>query len=96
MSSELRLPPGYEPPEGGVRIDYPCEWSYTVIGASEHALRSAVAKLLAGRAHELCSGHRSPGGRYSSLELRVSVRDEAERLRVFQALADHSDVRFVL
>ena len=38
----------------------------------------------------------SSGGRYRSLQLEVTVRDEAHRLGLFAALSKHPDVRFVL
>jgi len=77
-------------------IAYPCRWSYRVIGADAQRLRDAVAEVVGGAEHTLALGLQSAGGKYRSLELEVLVSDEEHRLRVFDALAKHPDVRFVL
>ncbi|NNM27699.1 MAG: DUF493 domain-containing protein, partial [Phycisphaerales bacterium] len=46
--------------------------------------------------HDIHAGNTSRAGRYVSLELAVTVRDEDHRLRLFAELAAHDDVKFVL
>ncbi len=77
-------------------IDYPCVWSYQVIGADEARLRGAIASAVGAREHALRLTKRSSSGKYCSLLLEVGVEDEAQRLAIFEALAGHRDVRFVL
>lgn len=92
----------YLPGSGGVpddrtpEIDYPCPWSYTLIGRDLDGLRAAVAQVLGPRAHELVVSNTSPRGKYRSMRLEVVVQDEPDRLKLFDALAAHEDVRFVL
>jgi len=77
-------------------IDYPCPWSYRLIGRDEVALRRAVLGIIGGAEHTLVLVNESSAGRYRSLELELVVRDEAHRLGLFEALGRHPDVRFVI
>ncbi len=77
-------------------VDYPCRWDYTVIGRDEARLRAAVAEAVEGVEHELRPSHKSSGGRYLSLALEVEVRDAAHRDRIWQRLAVHADVMYLL
>ncbi len=79
-----------------LEIEYPCEWSYTVIGKDQERLQLAVAIAVGGEEHDLELSHRSSKGQYVSLKLRMQVRDESHRRELFQRLGDHEDVRFVL
>jgi putative lipoic acid-binding regulatory protein len=78
------------------QIDYPCDWSYKVIGLDEEELRKAVAEVIGDVRHKLERGNVSPGGKYLSLELELRVEDEAHRLRIFQRLSTHPSIRFVI
>lgn len=100
MLDPLR-PPGIVPvvvprDDNGPRIDYPAPWGYRIVGTSEEAIRAHVHELLAGIEHELVWSRQSSGGRYVSLHLNLIVRDEAQRLAIFEHLARHDAVRFVV
>ena len=77
-------------------IDYPCRWSYKVVGASELALRAAIAGVVAERAHEVTLSRLSRGGKYVSLKVEVTVHDHDERRRLANELHSHPAVVFVL
>jgi putative lipoic acid-binding regulatory protein len=83
-------------PDRRPQIDYPITWSYQVIGSDEALMREAVARLVAARAHTLERTKTSRTGKYCSLRLELVVVDEADRLALFEALATHAAVRFVL
>jgi len=78
------------------RIDYPCRWSYRVIGADEAEMRAAVAEVLGDEDYRLSEGNTSPAGRWRSLELELEVVNEAHRLEVHRVLREHPAVRMVL
>jgi putative lipoic acid-binding regulatory protein len=92
----------YLPGSGGVpedrkpEIDYPCSWSYTLIGRTEAGIREAVAGIVGARAHQLVEANTSPGGKYLSMRLELVVLDEPDRLLLFERLAAHDGVRFVI
>jgi putative lipoic acid-binding regulatory protein len=77
-------------------IEYPCTWTYQVIGLDEQRLRAAVAEVIGDVPHTLNCGNVSKGGKYLSLGLEMRVEDETHRLRIFQRLAAHPSIRFVI
>ena len=78
------------------RIDYPTRWGYRIVGTSEEAMRAHVLALLGDVEHELVLGNRSRGGKYVSLHLSLVVRDEAQRLAIYDHLTRHDAIRFVV
>lgn len=76
-------------------IDYPCAWSYRLIGVDEERLRAVVRETLGDIEHSLRLANESSHGRYRSMALEAVVRDEEQRLAIFAALSKHPDVRFV-
>ena len=76
-------------------IDYPCPWSYRIIGSDEAQMRVAVREIVGERDYKLELSNESHGGKYRSLELEVVVVDEAQRLAIFDALRKHAQIRFV-
>ncbi|MFH2008538.1 MAG: DUF493 domain-containing protein [bacterium] len=79
-----------------VELDYPCPWSYKIIGADESQLRALIAGLVGDRAHTASLSNRSRSGKYTSLTLSLTVTDEADRLALFESLSRHPAVKFVL
>jgi len=64
-------------------VDYPCQWSYRVIGKDLDDVRHAVESILGGREFLLHSAKGSSGGKYHSWQLDLEVRDEEERNGIF-------------
>ncbi len=85
-----------DPGPGPVRIDYPTDWSYHVIGADPEALHAAVSRAVADAGHQFDGGASSRGSRWHSLRVRVRVRDEEHRLAILAALQTDAAVRLVL
>ncbi len=83
---------GWPEPE----IDYPCRWTYKLVGPSEPALRGAVGSVVAGREHAIDLSRVSSGGKYVSLKVDVLVHDHDERRGLAEALKAHTAVLFVL
>ena len=77
-------------------IQYPCLWSYKVMGADEERLRKAVKFVVGSLEHELTDSNRSKTGKYLSLHLRLVVFDKNQRHAIFNALREHPDVMAVL
>ena len=78
------------------QIDYPCEWSYRIIGSDEHLLRKAAKSAVGNKKYTLSVSNRSSGGKYQSLNLELRVIDESERLRIFENLKNEAAINFVL
>jgi uncharacterized protein len=82
--------------EGRPLIEYPCSWEYKAIGWDEDSMRSAIAEIMADRAHDLSFSRSSSAGRYCSLLLVVTVDSEDHRDSIFKALQEHRHIRMVL
>ena len=77
-------------------LDFPCPWTYTVIGPDPDRLRTAIEGIVGDADHSITPSHESRHGKYLSLHLEVIVRNDEERLAIFRRLHDHADVAFVL
>ncbi|MFG0330498.1 MAG: YbeD family protein [Phycisphaerales bacterium] len=77
-------------------IEYPANWSYTVIGSDEPALRRAIASILTDRKHSIRPANTSRTGKYVSLRIDLVVMSERERLGYYEALRSHEAVRMTL
>lgn len=77
-------------------ITYPCAWGYKVIGLDEDTVRSAVCACLPDATYTLAVSRASTSGKYISLNLTLTVADEAHRNAVFAALAGHADIKMVI
>jgi len=85
-------------PEGRTSavIDYPCSWSYQIIGADKDSLRRAVAEIIQDRTYRMVLSRSSEKGKYQSFQLEVVVESEGHRLAVYEALRAHPAVKIVL
>lgn len=77
-------------------IQYPCPWDFKVIGPDEPAVRDAVREVLPDIDPTLTVSRKSGSGKYVSLNLTVTVTDEAHRNAIFTALANHPDITMVI
>lgn len=79
-----------------LKIDYPCEWEYRIIGTSEEALKLAVSEILCDRKYSLSFSNKSKTGKYVSLSLKTVVETEEIRKNTYAALCKHTGVKTVL
>ncbi len=77
-------------------LTYPCPWVYKVVGADPDALRQAIAAVVGPRPHAVTPSRTSANGKYHSLNLALEVRDEAERLALYDGLRRQPAVRIVM
>lgn len=82
----------------GVRagLEYPCRWGYKVIGGAEDELRRAISQVAQDRPCTVALSRRSRSEKYTCLNVEMTVYDEDDRTRVYEALRDHPAVRLVL
>lgn len=78
------------------KIDYPCVWQYTVIGMDREAVRAAVLEHVGDVEISLSDSMVSSGGRYISMKLELTVYSDYQRLRLYEVLAGHPDIKVVL
>jgi putative lipoic acid-binding regulatory protein len=78
------------------KIDYPCTWSYKVIGRDRERLSDAIASVLTGREHTISPSRMSKGGAYHCLNVALMVESKAVRLDLYERLRAHPAVLMVM
>lgn len=79
-----------------LKLEYPCQWVYKVIGASEQELRDAIALIMVDRAHTVTMSNTSSSGKYVSLNVEIEVVDEEDRRNVYEVLCAHAATKYIL
>lgn len=79
-----------------LKIIYPHEWTYVVIGASEPRVHSAIRNVLQGRAYKSELSKVSAKGKYISVRVSMVVHDKDDRGRIYQSLNDHLATKIVI
>lgn len=82
--------------KGPVRISYPCQWLYKVIGCDREKMHRALLAIIGEGACQISLSRTSGSGRYHCLNLEVTVRSEEERNSLYTAIKAHPEVRLVL
>jgi len=77
-------------------IEYPCRWSYTVIGEGREVVAESIKIVLENETFYLEEANRSRHGKYYSFRVAVEVASQSERDRIFATLQDLRSVRVVL
>lgn len=78
------------------QIEYPCVWSYKIIGANVEQMVSAVEEVIIDFEYDLTPSNISRKANYFSLNLTVNVPSEHVRDRIFQKLTKHPAIKFVI
>jgi putative lipoic acid-binding regulatory protein len=77
-------------------MDYPCSWSYRVIGPDAAAMRLAVSSVVGERVVSVEISNSSRTGRYVALEVVTRVESEDDRLALYDALRAHDSIVLVI
>ena len=77
-------------------IDYPCEWSYKLIGTNKTALQTCIFEVVGERAYKTKGGNTSSKGKFHSINMTCKVESEIDRNTIFKAFSDHKDVKMVI
>jgi uncharacterized protein len=78
------------------KIDYPCCWTYKVIGRDLDDLKGAIAEVIGASEHTVALSRSSKGGAYHCLNVAITVESEAARLDLYQRLCKHPAVLMVM
>ena len=79
-----------------LELEYPCNWLYKVIGPDQDLLRKAIAEVVQERECTITFSNSSSSGKYTCLNVEMSVHSEEDRSNNHQALKNHPDVTMVL
>ena len=77
-------------------IEYPCKWSFRVIGSDERLVRKVVETTMGDSAYSLMVSNASKTGKYVSLNLETVVRDKGHRNQIYEDLKAAQTIKMVL
>jgi putative lipoic acid-binding regulatory protein len=86
----------FNPENNKPQIDYPCKWPYKIIGESIDEMINAVEEVVVDLEYDLTPSNISRKGKYLSLNITVEVPSEIMRDLIFQKLAKHPAIKFVI
>ena len=78
------------------QIDYPCTWSYKVIGSDKKLVTEAILVILEKFDYQFSESNQSRTGKYVSFHISARVESEEERNELFCMLQDIPTVKMVL
>lgn len=79
-----------------LKLEYPCEWTYKVIGSNEEQIRRAIAEVIQEEKYTVALSNISAKGKYCCLNVEMTVRSEESRTAMYKTLKKHPDIRLVL
>lgn len=78
------------------QIDYPCKWSYKIIGLSVDDMITAVEEIVINLEYDLTPSNISKKAKYFSLNVEVIVPSELVRDMIFENFTNHPAIKFVI
>jgi putative lipoic acid-binding regulatory protein len=79
-----------------LKLNYPCQWVYKVIGTNQGELRQAIMEIITDTPSEISFSNNSSSGKYLCLNLKITVQSEEERNSIYLGLKAHPQVKIVL
>lgn len=77
-------------------IEYPCEWTYRIIGNNINKMVEAVENAVSGMEYDLQASNISQKGSYFSISLKVMVDNQVIRDIIYEKINNHENVKMVL
>ncbi len=82
--------------ENDKKINYPCQWEYTVIGIDESAICEAIKDIFPQDTPVITPSNRSKTGKYVSFSFSRLVNSEEDRNNVFTTLQTNGAIKMIL
>ena len=79
-----------------VELEYPCSWSYKLIGLEVTIIKQAIFDVIIEKEHTLKTSNKSKTGKYISMNLDIIVQSEDERNFIYESLKAHQHIKMVL
>ena len=77
-------------------IDYPCQWSFKIIGMDEGLIRQAVTDYMGDVEYSISKSNGSRTGKYVSMDFKITVINEGDRNQIFSYLSGQPFVKMVI
>lgn len=79
-----------------LHLEYPCLWTYKVIGADQDEMKCAVREIILDRQCRISLSRQSEKAKYFSLNVELTVESESHRTALYEALKAHPAIKLVL
>jgi len=79
-----------------LELNYPCNWTYKVIGKTDQDIKEAVKEILEAREYKLNISNVSKKGKFKSFTLELLVHNEDDRKTLYEILSAHDKIKMVL
>ena len=77
-------------------LNYPCKWTYKVIGKNDQDIKKAVKEILDQREYTLKPSNSSKQGKFKSFTLDLLVHNDDDRKTLYDILCKHDKINMVL
>ncbi|RDU60615.1 DUF493 domain-containing protein [Helicobacter sp. MIT 14-3879] len=88
------------PPEVNVdvkaHIEYPCSWSYRIIGFKKEVVLSVIERVFDGKANISPVEHFSSHHKYVAINCTVQIESDSQRLTYFDSLVKQDGIIMVI
>jgi len=79
-----------------LKLEYPCAWSYKIIGTDQNDMQAAVEEIVQDRTCKISVSRQSEKAKYISLNIELTVESESHRTVLYEALRAHKAIKIVL
>jgi putative lipoic acid-binding regulatory protein len=77
-------------------IHYPTQWKFKIIGKNKEKLLHCIKEAMKEKQHLCHLGNSSKTGKFHTYNASCSVKNEAERNKIFKYFETHEDVKMVM
>jgi len=77
-------------------INYPCQWSFTVIGRDKDKVEGAIKDILQDKEHSCKFSKSSKNGKFNSYSAKCQVDSQEQRDEIYKTFSKHSDIDYVM
>lgn len=79
-----------------LKLEYPCQWIYKLIGSNKESIQEAIAEIIVGKEYKIELSNKSSAGKYCCMNLEMSTESEEERTATYASLKSHPNIIMVL
>lgn len=79
-----------------LKLEYPCTWTYKIIGVNQDEMKAAVLGIIQDRVCSVTLSRSSENAKYHCLNVEVTVESESHRQIIYDSLKTHRAIKIVL
>ncbi|HOQ43543.1 MAG TPA: DUF493 domain-containing protein, partial [Smithellaceae bacterium] len=95
-NEENRYPSMPENKKQKLQLEYPCLWTYKIIGTDRDEMKCAVYEIIRDRQCRITPSRQSETAKYFSMNVELTVESESHRTNLYEALKAHQAIKLVL